>query len=152
MKKIILTIVASALVFLGTANAQTETTTKAKAKGDMKDKPMHSNALRDGIMMHGGKLIVMKEGKASTMGEDMTMANGTMVMRDGSVKMKDGSTTMLKNGDHMDMEGNIIHSMGEHDKVDMSGKGKMKSNSDKVKVENGKTEGKIKHDKTDKRK
>ena len=152
MKKMMLTFVAAALVLIGSANAQTQTTTKTKAKGDMKDKPMQSNALRDGIMMHGGKLIVMKEGKASTLTEDMTLANGTMIRRDGSIKMKDGTTSMLKNGDHMDMDGNIMHSMGEHDKVDMSGKGKMKSNSDKVKVENGKTEGKIKHDKTDKRK
>jgi Ni/Co efflux regulator RcnB len=152
MKKLMLTIVAAALVFLGTANAQTQTTTKTKAKGDMKDKPMQSNALRDGIMMHGGKLIVMKEGKASTMTEDMTMANGSMVMKDGSVKMKDGSTTMLKNGDHMDMQGNIVHSMGEHDKMEMNGKGKMKSNSEKVKYDNGKTDEKIKHDKADKMK
>jgi hypothetical protein len=114
MKKLMLTIVAAALVSIGTANAQTETTTKTKAKGEMKDQPMQSNALRDGVMMQNGKLIVMKEGQASVMAEDMTLSNGAIVMKDGSVKMKDGSTMMLKNGDQLDMMGTMTHNHAGH--------------------------------------
>src|SRR5688572_13061751 len=150
MKKLMLTFVAAALVFLGTANAQTQTTTKTKAKGEMKDQPMQSNALRDGVMMQGGKLIVMKEGQASTMTEDMTLSNGTVIMKDGSVKMKDGSTMMLKNGDQLDMMGTMTHNHAGHsdehnqevqpmDKKQGSTKVKIDEEQTKVKTSKGTT-------------
>lgn len=154
MKKLLFTILASAFVFVGTANAQTQTTTKTKAKGEMKDQPMQSNALRDGVMMQGGKLIVMKEGQASVMTEDMTLSNGTVIMKDGSIKKADGTTMMLKNGDQIDMAGTMSHNHAGHGDVHSEemqpmekkpGSTKVKVDEEKTKVKTGKSSTKTKH-------
>jgi hypothetical protein len=68
-------------------------------KGDMK--------MKDCVMMEGGKMMVMKDGKTMDMNEDMTMKNGTMVMKDGTVKMKSGKTAMLKDGECVYMNGSM---------------------------------------------
>jgi hypothetical protein len=46
----------------------------------------------DGVMMQDGKMMMMKNGKATgAMQDSMAMPNGARVMSDGTVKMKDGS-------------------------------------------------------------
>lgn len=63
----------------------------------------------DGVMMHDGKMMVMKEGKPSgPMENAMTMSNGTRVMSDGTVKMKDGSEKHMKDGQMMMMDGHMM--------------------------------------------
>jgi hypothetical protein len=63
----------------------------------------------DGVMMHDGKMVMMKGGKASgPMDKDMTMSNGTTVMSDGTVKMKDGGETHMKEGQMMMMDGHMM--------------------------------------------
>jgi hypothetical protein len=63
----------------------------------------------DGVMMHDGKMMMMKGGKASgPMEKDMTMSNGTTVMSDGTVKMKDGGETHMKEGQMMMMDGHMM--------------------------------------------
>ena len=61
--------------------------------------------MRDHLMMSDGKMMVMKNGKATPMEEDMTFDNGTKVMRDGSVTMKDGKTAKMTDGDRLSMDG-----------------------------------------------
>lgn len=73
---------------------------------------------KDCVMMHDGKMMVMKGGETMAMAEEMTLANGTMVMTDGMVKMKDGSSQMLKEGQCVYMDGKV---------------GKMKMNKMKMK-------------------
>jgi hypothetical protein len=63
----------------------------------------------DGVMMHDGKMMMMKGGKASgPMEKDMTMSNGTTVMSDGTVKTKDGGETHMKEGQIMMMDGHMM--------------------------------------------
>jgi hypothetical protein len=63
----------------------------------------------NGVMMHDGKMMMMKDGKATTpMEHPMTMSNGAMVMNDGTVKMKDGTETHMKDGQMMMMDGHIM--------------------------------------------
>lgn len=63
----------------------------------------------DGVMMQNGKMMTMKDGKATgSMQNPMTMANGTRVMSDGTVEMKDGTETHLKNGQMMMMNGHMM--------------------------------------------
>ncbi|RYY29618.1 MAG: hypothetical protein EOP41_02305 [Sphingobacteriaceae bacterium] len=59
------------------------------------------------VMMHGGKMMCMKDGKTMPMTSTMTMKNGTMVMADGTVKMKDGKTMMLKDGQSVMLSGKV---------------------------------------------
>jgi len=71
----------------------------------------------DGVMMHEGKMVMMKAGKTTgPMESAMSMSNGATVMTDGTVKTKDGRETRMKEGlmmmdGHM-MEGGNSNMMG----------------------------------------
>jgi hypothetical protein len=63
----------------------------------------------NGVMMQGGKMMKMMDGKAAgPMDHEMTMADGTKVMADGTVKMKDGKEMHMKDGQMMMMDGKIM--------------------------------------------
>jgi len=63
----------------------------------------------DGVMMRGGKMMTMKDGKAmGQMEHSMTMSDGTQVMGDGTVKMKDGTETHMKDGQMMTTDGHMM--------------------------------------------
>ena len=63
----------------------------------------------DGVMMHDGKMMMMKDGKATgAMQDSMAMPNGATVMSDGTVKMKDGGEMHMKDGQMMMMDGHMM--------------------------------------------
>jgi len=63
----------------------------------------------DGVIMHDGKMMMMKAGKAMTpMAASMTMSNGAVVMPDGTVKEPGGAEIHLKDGQMMMMDGTIM--------------------------------------------
>jgi hypothetical protein len=63
----------------------------------------------DGVFMQNGKMMKVKNGQKSTLHDnEMTMNNGTKVMSDGTCITKDGTKTKMKDGQHMDMEGNLV--------------------------------------------
>ena len=74
----------------------------------------------DGVIMSGGKMMLMKDGKAMTpMPSDMMMSNGTKVMTDGTMMTKDGTKAEMKEGRMMMMDGKIMEggkatAMGNH--------------------------------------
>ena len=76
-------------------------------EGNGMDMNHSDNAERDCVMMHDGKVMMMKEGKSTPMTEDMTMSNGTMVMKDGTVMMKDGTSKRLQKGEVVYMDGSM---------------------------------------------
>ena len=57
-------------------------------------------------VMEDGILSITHEG--SKMGSDVTLSNGTMIKLTGEVILKSGSKLVLKPGDCVDNEGNII--------------------------------------------
>ena len=57
----------------------------------------------DGVMMHGGKMMMMKAGRPATaMDHEVTMSDGTKVEVDGTVKSKDGTdiSSARRRNDH----------------------------------------------------
>jgi hypothetical protein len=63
----------------------------------------------DGVIMQGGKMMMMKAGKAmDPMTASMTMSNGAVVMSDGTVKLPGGQVLHMKNGQMMMMDGTIM--------------------------------------------
>ncbi len=63
----------------------------------------------DGVMMHDGKMMMMKEGHPATaMDHEVTMSDGTIVEVDGTVKSKDGKTFLLQNGEIIMMDGHLM--------------------------------------------
>jgi len=63
----------------------------------------------DGVMMHDGKMMMMKAGHPATpMDHAVTMSDGTTVEVDGTVKSKDGKTFLLQNGEIIMMDGHLM--------------------------------------------
>ena len=84
-----------------------------------KEKKMDKmHASKDCVMMHDGKMMVMKSGETTAMTEDMTLKNGMMIMKDGTLMMKDGSSKPIKEGECVYMDGK----MGKMDMKDHKAK------------------------------
>jgi len=63
----------------------------------------------DGVMMHDGKMMMMKAGRPATaMNHEVTMSDGTIVSVDGTVKRKDGTEFHLQNGEMIMMDGHLM--------------------------------------------
>ncbi len=67
-----------------------------------------NNVHPNGVMMQDGKMVMYKDGNMTALAESVTMTNGTKIMVDGSYTNKDGKKKMLKEGEHMDMSGNMV--------------------------------------------
>ena len=64
----------------------------------------------DGVIMQGGKMMMMKAGKAmEPMTASITMSNGVVVMPDGTAKLPDGEQIHIKDGQMMMMDGTIMY-------------------------------------------
>lgn len=113
MKKIILVFVT--IVITAGAYAQTDSTKmqmSTRDKNIMQHQTMQNDTIdksnTDGVVMLNGKLMRMKDGQTSILDQDMTMGNGTKITSDGTCIDKDGTKITLKEGQRIDMEGNII--------------------------------------------
>jgi hypothetical protein len=63
----------------------------------------------DGVMMHEGKMMMMKAGHPATaMDHEVTMSDGTKVEVDGTVKPKDAKIFHLQNGEMIMMDGHLM--------------------------------------------
>ncbi|WP_309640850.1 DUF6799 domain-containing protein [Flavobacterium sp.] len=60
----------------------------------------------NGYMMKDGKLMMVKEGNMTLVQKDITLSNGTLIMADGNYMEKGKSKMILKEGEHIDMNGN----------------------------------------------
>lgn len=105
MKKLIFVCVAMAFSFA--SFAQTDTTMKKMDHDKMMKHDQMDMSKMDGCMMMNGKMMMIKDGKMTAMKKQMTMSNGTKCMVDGKCRKKDGTKMKMKEGDHMDMEGNM---------------------------------------------
>ena len=81
--------------------------------------PNQNMQKHEGVIMKGGKLLMMKNGQTTQLTTDMTLDNGTVVMTNGSVKAKDGSTTTLKEGDYISMDGTTMGNINKGPKNNM---------------------------------
>ena len=63
----------------------------------------------DGVMMHDGKMMMMKAGHPATaMDHEVTMSDGTIVEVDGTVKPKNAPEFHLQNGEMIMMDGHLM--------------------------------------------
>ncbi|MCA1758695.1 MAG: hypothetical protein LC658_02905 [Bacteroidales bacterium] len=75
------------------------------------------NSNSDGVMMQNGKMMKVKNGQKTALQDNtMTMSNGTKIMSDGTCIKKDGTKTTMKEGQHMDMSGNMVPTKTNKDK------------------------------------
>jgi len=78
-----------------------------KMGSDMNHQQM-DNSHGDGVMMMNGKMMMQHSGKMTIMDHDTTMTNGTQVMINGTCINTDGTKFMMKEGQHMDMSGDLM--------------------------------------------
>lgn len=63
--------------------------------------------VKDGIVMQGGQLKIVRSGRLYLQNSPVTLKNGAIVLTDGIINMTNGSTPSLKEDDYIDMDGNI---------------------------------------------
>jgi len=110
MKKLILVFVAVAIT--AGAYAQPDSLNR---KMNLQDNRQYQNvqnnpvdkSLADGYVMQNGKIMQVKNGQTTLLERDITMSNGTKITGDGTCIKKDGSKMKFKEGQHMDMSGNM---------------------------------------------
>jgi hypothetical protein len=79
---------------------------------------VNSKKKTDCCMMKDGKMMCITDGKLTTMEKTMTMKNGTKCMVNGECIMKDGQKIQIKEGEQIDMNGNIEkHFMSDNNKL-----------------------------------
>ncbi|HRH34963.1 MAG TPA: hypothetical protein PKY12_07875, partial [Catalimonadaceae bacterium] len=66
-----------------------------------------SATMKECCMMKDGKMMHMKNGQMIPMEKDMTMKNGTICKANGECVMKDGKVIKMREGECMDMMGNM---------------------------------------------
>lgn len=121
MKKVIL--VFAVIAITAGAYAQTDSTNTKLSPRDMnhnqiqhmQHSPVHESH-PDGVIMKNGKMMMVKNGQFTALDHEMTMSNGTKVMADGTCTKKDGTKMLLKEGQHIDMDGKLISMDAKKDK------------------------------------
>jgi len=100
MKKVFLSMIAAALSF----GAFAQDTTKP-ATPPTEQQPQHQQ--KDMYMFRNSKMWEVKNGTVVTeLTKDVTLKNGTVVKTNGEI-IKDGQTIKLKDGQYIDVDGNI---------------------------------------------
>ena len=79
--------------------------------GDYPVQSLDSNVafrnVKDGIVMQGGQLKLVRGGNLYRLYGPVSLKNGSIVMTDGIIRMTNGSTPSLNDEDFIDMDGNI---------------------------------------------
>ena len=112
MKKLIL--VFAAIVIAAGVFAQADSTKRKMSPPDMnntQNKILQNNPVdkshADGVMMQNGKMKMVKNGQTTSIDQDLILSNGTKIMSDGTCVTKEGTKMTMKEGQHMDMSGNL---------------------------------------------
>jgi archaellum component FlaG (FlaF/FlaG flagellin family) len=78
-------------------------------KGSKLDsKGMESRISNDHLIFTGGRMLLVKDGEPQPMNADMTMPNGSKVTKAGQVVKKDATKYILREGEKVDMNGEVI--------------------------------------------
>jgi hypothetical protein len=61
-----------------------------------------------GVMMKDGKVMIVRNGKMTIIKNYTLLNNGTKVMSDGTIVTTEGIKTMIKEGEYVNMAGNVV--------------------------------------------
>jgi len=64
-------------------------------------------SMKDGYVLKNGKVLMIKNGQASSLIETVSLTNGSRLMSDGKIYKRDGSYIMMKEDDFVDLSGNL---------------------------------------------
>lgn len=72
------------------------------------DSNLEYKYVRDGFVMQGGHVKLVRRGNLYPIESPITLKNGSILMPDGIIQMTNGNTPILKEKDFIDMNGNIL--------------------------------------------
>jgi hypothetical protein len=64
--------------------------------------------MKEGVMMQNGKMMMCTNDSMTVLVKELTMKNGTLVMTDGNYMLKNGYSFIMKEGEHMNLDGKLI--------------------------------------------
>ena len=105
MKNVFLSMIAVA-ISLG-AFAQDTTSNQSTAPTTPAEQQAQQQQHKDMYVFKDSKVWEVKSGNITELTKDATLANGTVVKTNGEVVSKDGQTVALKDGQFIDVDGNI---------------------------------------------
>ncbi len=105
MKNVFLSMVAVALS-LG-AFAQETTPNPDSTSTAPTEQQAQQQTQKDMYVFKNGKVWQVKSGNVTELTKDATLPNGAVVKTNGHVVSKDGQTVALKDGQYIDVDGNI---------------------------------------------
>lgn len=65
-------------------------------------------ASQDCCMLEAGRMICIKNGKSSVLENDLTLKNGFVITTKGTIKTTDDKIISLREGECVDMSGNLM--------------------------------------------
>lgn len=77
-------------------------------KGGKSDLKFAEKSINDHLIFREGKMLLMKNGEPEILLKEIVMPNGAKVSTHGHIHNPDGTKIVLKEGQKMDMKGNII--------------------------------------------
>ena len=108
MKGIILTI--AVLAFFLNASAQTDSTKMSRDHTNTNVQQSTSKTYPDGYSLQKGKVMMSRSGKMTTVENQITFNDGSVLKSDGTLIRKDGSKVMIKDGEYVDLTGKHVKS------------------------------------------
>ena len=106
MKNVFLSMIAVALSFGAFAQDTTSNPGTAPATAPAEQQATQQEH-KDMYVFKNSKVWQVKSGNVSELTKDATLANGAIVKTNGDVVSKDGQTVALKDGQYIDIDGNI---------------------------------------------
>ena len=98
----------SAVVLLaGAAQAQTTPAAKGRVQPKPRTAAQPGAAVKDGLTMKGGRVVLTELGITNTLTADKTLINGTIITPAGLITAKDGTTTQMAEGDQVSLTGRL---------------------------------------------
>jgi hypothetical protein len=80
----------------------------ALALGGLGTALAQNTTIKDGFVMEHGEMMIVRNGAAKEMAQDMKLRNGTEVRTDGLVIPPDADRFRLKEGDSLGFDGSVI--------------------------------------------
>ena len=103
MKKVFLAMIAATLSFGAFAQDTTNTQATSLTEQSQQQQPQQQ---KDMYVFKNSKMWAVKNGNITAMADNVTLSDGTVVKTTGEIT-KDGKTEALKDGQYIDVDGNI---------------------------------------------
>jgi hypothetical protein len=101
MKKLMILCIVSALCYSALSQGN------SLPKKSDKDIIFTNKMEKEYVTMKNGLALHVKDGNTTTLSSPFKLNNGSLVMPDGTIQLSDGTTKKLKEGEYIDIDGQM---------------------------------------------